>query len=275
MSFFEEVAKFRAGRRLWARLLKERFGIRNPASLRFKFHAQTSGVDLTRQQPLNNIARVAVQGLAAILGGTQSLHTDAYDEAYATPSPETARIAIQTQNILSEESGVADVIDPLGGSYYIETLTDEMEQKARDVISRVDQLGGMFEAARAGHVQSEIGKSAREFQSRVEKLQQTIVGVNKYQLPDEACSRPATQRPNPDLIAAQYDRLRRYKAGRSQTAVQNGLDSLARATEEKQINLYEALVNAAQAGATHGEIVNTLRTKLGFGQPFDETVGVL
>jgi methylmalonyl-CoA mutase N-terminal domain/subunit len=275
MSFFEEVAKFRAGRRLWARLLKERFGIRNPVSLRFKFHAQTSGVDLTRQQPLNNIARVAVQGLAAILGGTQSLHTDAYDEAFATPSPETARIAIQTQNILSEESGVADVIDPLCGSYYIETLTDEMEQKAREVISRVDQLGGMFEAARAGYVQSEIGKSANEFQARVEKSQQTVVGVNKYQLPEEECSRAAAQRPDPDLIAAQYDRLRRYKAGRSQISVGNALEYLARATDDKQINLYEALVKAAEAGATHGEMVKTLRTKLGFGRPHDEIAGVL
>lgn len=275
MSFFEEVAKFRAGRRLWSRLLKERFGIRNPASLRFKFHAQTSGVDLTRQQPLNNIARVAVQGLAAVLGGTQSLHTDAYDEAYATPSPETARIAIQTQNILSEESGAADVIDPMGGSYYVEALTDEMEQKARDVVSRVDELGGMFEAARAGYVQSEIGKSANEFQARVENLQQTIVGVNKYQLPEEKCSRPSSQRPDPGLIAAQYDRLRRYKAGRSQLAIERALDFLARATEEKQINLYEALVQAAQTGATHGEIVKTLRTTLGFGQPVAETAGVL
>ena len=275
MSFFEEVAKFRAGRRLWARLLKERFGVKRPASLRFKFHAQTSGVDLTRQQPLNNIARVAVQGLAAILGGTQSLHTDAYDEAFATPSPETARIAIQTQNILSEESGVADVIDPLGGSYYVETLTDEMEQKARAVIAGVDGQGGMFEAARKGYVQREIGKSAIEFQKRVERSEQTVVGVNKYQVPDERYAMPSTQRPDPARINAQYERLHRYKTGRNQTSVSAALDHLARAADNKQINLYEALVKAAEAGATHGEMVKTLRTELGFGQPFDETAGVL
>ncbi len=275
ISFFEEIAKFRAGRRLWARLLKERFGIRNPASLRFKFHAQTSGVDLTRQQPLNNIARVAVQGLAAILGGTQSLHTDGYDEAFATPGPETARIAIQTQNILSEESGVADVIDQLGGSYYIETLTDEMEQKACETIARVDRLGGMFEAARAGYVQSEIGKSANEFQARVEQSQQTVVGVNKYKLHEEKCSRSPSKRPDPDLIAAQYERLRHFKAERSQMAVRTALDDLARAAADRHINLYEVLVGAAEAGATHGEMVKTLRTELGFGQPHAERQGVL
>jgi methylmalonyl-CoA mutase N-terminal domain/subunit len=275
MSFFEEVAKFRAGRRLWARLLQERFGIRNPASLRFKFHAQTSGVDLTRQQPLNNIARVAVQGLAAILGGTQSLHTDAYDEAFATPSPETARIAIQTQNILSEESGVADVIDPLGGSYYIEALTDEMEQKARETITRVDQLGGMFEAARTGYVQSEIGKSANQFQQRIEQSQQIVVGVNKYQLSEEKHGGPSAQRPDPDLIAAQYERLRRYKTQRCHTSVENALDYVARATDDTRINLYEALVKAAQAGATHGEMVKTLRAELGFGQPYEVAAGAL
>src|SRR6266436_982466 len=276
MSFFEEVAKFRAGRRLWARLLKERFGIRNPANLRFKFHAQTSGVDLTRQQPLNNIARVAVQGLAAILGGTQSLHTDAYDEAFATPSPETARIAIQTQNILSEESGVADVIDPLGGSYYIEALTVEMEQKARETISRVEQIGGMFEAARTSYIQSEIGKSAHQFLQRIEQSHQIVVGVKMYQLSEEKYGTRPPQRPDPDLIAAQYERLRRYKAQRCQTSLHNALDYLARATDDTKINLYEALVKAAQAGATHGEMVKTLRTELGFGQPScDAAAGML
>src|SRR5581483_2012738 len=160
ISFFEEIAKFRAGRRVWARLLRERYGAKAERSLRFKFHAQTSGADLTRQQPLNNIARVAIQGLAAILSGMQSLHTDAYDEAIATPSARTARIAIQTQNILAEETGVTDVIDPLGGSWFIERLTDQMEDAILAVIARVDALGGMFEAVRQGFVQAEIGRSA-------------------------------------------------------------------------------------------------------------------
>jgi methylmalonyl-CoA mutase N-terminal domain/subunit len=269
MSFFEEAAKFRAGRRLWAKLLKERFGVRNPKSLRFKFHAQTSGVDLTRQQPLNNTARVAIQGLAAVLGGAQSLHTDAYDEAFATPSAEAARIAIQTQNILAEETGITDVIDPLGGSYYVEALTDQMEEKAGEVIARVDQLGGMFEAARKGYVQAEIGKSARQFQEHIEQGKQTVVGVNKYQLEEEEYRRPPAQNPDPNLISAQYERLRRYKARRSQASVDGTLERLARATESKNINLFEAVIEATRSGATHGEIVRSLRRELGFGQPYD------
>jgi len=267
ISFFEEVAKFRAGRRLWARLLKERYGARDPRSLRFKFHAQTSGVDLTRQQPLNNIARVAVQGLAAILSGMQSLHTDAYDEAFTTPSAEAARVAIMTQNVLAEESGVTDVIDPLGGSYYVESLTDEMEQKALEVIHRIDALGGMFEAVRTGYVQSEIGCSALEFQQQVERGERTVVGVNKYQVFEERAGRRTVDRPDPDAIAAQYSRLRKYKLRRSQLAVSSALDQLARAVDRKDANLYEAVIEAIRAGATHGETVGRLRQELGFGQP--------
>jgi methylmalonyl-CoA mutase, N-terminal domain len=267
LSFFEEVAKFRAGRRLWARLLKERYGAVNPRSLRFKFHAQTSGVDLTRQQPLNNIARVAVQGLAAILGGMQSLHTDAYDEAMATPSAETARIAIMTQNILAEETGVTDVIDPLGGSYYMESLTDAMESKALEVIDRVDALGGMFEAVRKGYVQAEIGRSAQQFQSRVESGEQTVVGVNKYQVSEDRDMRKPVQRPDPAAIDAQYKRLERYKQNRSQTAVRKALDGLASAANRSDANLFESVIDAIRAQATHGEVVCALRRELGFGQP--------
>jgi len=267
ISFFEEVAKFRAGRRLWARLLKERYGVRVPRSLRFKFHAQTSGVDLTRQQPLNNIARVAVQGLAAILGGMQSLHTDAYDEAFTTPSVEAARVAIMTQNILAEETGVTDVIDPLGGSYYVEALTDEMEQKTLEIIQSIDALGGMFEAVRLGYVQSEIGRSALEFQQGVECGNRTVVGANKYRIPEEPVLRTPVERPDPAAITAQYDRLRRYKLQRSQFAVSRALDQLAAAADSKKSNVYAAVIDAIRAGATHGETVGILRQELGFGQP--------
>jgi len=267
ISLFEEVAKFRAGRRLWSRLLKQRFGAKNPRSLRFKFHAQTSGVDLTRQQPLNNIARVALQGMAAILGGMQSLHTDAYDEALATPSEETARIAIMTQNILAEETGLTDVIDPLGGSWYVENLTDEMEQKALDVIQRVDDLGGMYEAVRTGYVQRVIGESARQFQDRVETGEQTVVGVNKYKVPDHLDRAKPIPRPDPEAVNRQYERLRLYKCNRSQIAHARGLDNLSRAAEDPAVNIYSAVIDAIRAGATHGEVVGRLRRDLGFGQP--------
>jgi len=158
ISFFEEVAKFRAGRRIWAKLCKERFGAKDPRSWRFKFHGQTSGVDLTRQQPLNNIARVTVQAMGGIFGGLQSLHTDGYDEVFSTPSAEAARIAVATQNILREEAHLTEVIDPLGGSYYVESLTDQMEQKINTIISMIDEAGGMYKAVEKGIVQRMIGE---------------------------------------------------------------------------------------------------------------------
>ncbi len=224
-------------------------------------------MDLTRQQPLNNIARVALQGMAAILGGMQSLHTDAYDEALATPSEETARIAIMTQNILAEETGLTDVIDPLGGSWYVENLTDEMEQKALDVIRRVDDLGGMYEAVRTGYVQRVIGESARQFQDRVETGEQTVVGVNKYKVPDHLDRAKPIPRPDPEAVNRQYERLRLYKGNRNQIAHARGLDNLSRAAEDPTVNVYSAVIDAIRAGATHGEVVGRLRRDLGFGQP--------
>jgi methylmalonyl-CoA mutase N-terminal domain/subunit len=185
VSFFEEVAKFRAGRRIWSRIARERLGAKNPASWRFKFHGQTSGVDLTRQQPLNNISRVTVQAMAGILGGLQSLHTDSYDEASASPSEGPAQIAIATQNILREEAGMCDVIDPLGGSYYVESLTDAMEAEILSVIAQIDAIGGMYAAVERGFVQDMIGDSAIAFQDRVESGEQKIVGVNAYRLERE------------------------------------------------------------------------------------------
>ena len=196
ISFFEEVAKFRAGRRIWAELTRERFGAKDPESWRFKFHGQTSGVDLTREQPLNNIARVTVQAMAAIFGGLQSLHTDSYDEVLSVPTEKAARIAIATQNILKEEAHLTDVIDPLGGSYYVEALTDQMEAKIREVIARIDAAGGMYAAVEAGIPQQICGDSALAFAEKVDSGAQTVVGVNKYRLPEaEEMKREALKPP--------------------------------------------------------------------------------
>ena len=267
VSFFEEVAKFRAGRRIWARLTRDRLGAKDPASWRFKFHGQTSGVDLTRQQPLNNIARVAVQAMAGILSGLQSMHTDAYDEAIATPTEETARIAIATQNILREEARLCDVIDPLGGSYYVETLTDQMEAEIEAVIAKIDAAGGMYKAAETGLVQTMIGDSALAFQEQVDACERKIVGVNCYTAEDDGLSAKATERPDLDRMLAHVDQFKAFKAERSREAVGRALDALARAANSTGENTYERVVEAAEAGVTHGEIVSCLRRELGFGNP--------
>ena len=212
VSFFEEIAKFRAGRRIWAKLARERFGAKDPKAWRFKFHGQTSGVDLTRQQPLNNIARVAVQAMAGIFGGLQSLHTDSYDEVLSVPTAEAARIAVATQNVLREEAQLTDVIDPLGGSYYLETLTDQMEEKIESIIARIDAAGGMYRAVEQGLVQRMIGDSALAFQKRVESGEQTVVGVNAYQVEEDAGAYPVLEYPARERIDAQLARLADYKA---------------------------------------------------------------
>lgn len=267
ISFFEEIAKFRAGRRVWSRVVKERFGVDDPRARRLKFHAQTSGVDLTQQQPLNNITRVAIQAMAGIFGGLQSLHTDAYDEAISTPSADAAKIAINTQNILREEAHLCDVIDPLGGSYYLESLTDEMEAKIEDVIGIIDEAGGMFRAVKSGLVQSMIGESAREFQEQVDAGRQTVVGVNAYRDDEESVQPFHQQRPTEADISEYLEELARYKAKRDTRAVERGLSALARAANSKDENIYGRVVEAAKSGATHGEIVKCLREELGFGDP--------
>jgi len=267
ISFFEEVAKFRAGRRIWARLARERLGAKEPASWRFKFHAQTSGVDLTEQQPLNNIARVAVQAMAGIMSGLQSLHTDAYDEAITTPTEETARIAVATQNILREEARLCDVIDPLGGSYYVETLTDQMEKEIEALIGKIDAAGGMYKAAEAGLVQSIIGTSALAFQQRVESGEEKVIGVNCYQNEDGPNLSRSTERPDLARMAEHVARFKAYKEERSPSDVRRALDALARAANSERENVFERIVEAAEAGITHGEIVGCLRKELGFGHP--------
>jgi methylmalonyl-CoA mutase N-terminal domain/subunit len=266
LSFFEEVAKFRAGRRIWQRMVRERLDARDPRSWRFKFHAQTSGVDLTRQQPLNNIARVTAQAIAGIFGGLQSLHTDAYDEVLSCPTQFGARIAVATQNILREEAHLTDVIDPLGGSYYVESLTDAMEARIVEVMDEVDAQGGMYAAVQSGWVQRRIGESARTFQARVESGEQTVVGVNKYVVEEDESARPALPKPDPALMRAHRDDFARWKAQRSQADADRALSALARAAQGSG-NTFGAVVDAAAAACTHGEICATLRRELGFGQP--------
>ena len=267
ISVFEEIAKFRAGRRLWESIVRERFGVRDPRAWRFKFHAQTSGVDLTRQQPLNNIARVTTQAVAGILGGLQSLHTDAYDEVLSVPTEEAARIAINTQNILREEAHLTDVIDPLGGSYYVETLTDQMEDKIVAVMNRIENAGGMFQAVQDGLVQTMIGESAVAFQQRIDGGEQTVVGVNAYEAEEAAHHAKPLERPDPDRIAAQLERLEKYKRCRDQGLVKNALDDLARAADNRKENVYAKVVDATLAEVTHGEIVACLRQAFGDGDP--------
>ena len=266
ISLFEEVAKFRAGRRIWARIARDGLGAKDPACWRFKFHGQTSGVDLTQQQPLNNIARVSIQAMAGILSGLQSLHTDAYDEAIACPSEETARVAVATQNILRDEARLCDVIDPLGGSYYVERLTDQMEAEIESVIARIDAAGGMYKAAEAGLVQTMIGESALAFQEQVESAERKIVGVNCYQIEEDPTVPPA-ERPDPEAMLRHVERFKAFKRERSQQQVVRALDALARAANSKDENVFEKVVEATEAGVTHGEVVSCLRRELGFGHP--------
>ena len=267
ISLFEEVAKFRAGRRIWARLCRERFGAKDPRSWRFKFHGQTSGVDLTRQQPLNNISRVTVQAIAGILGGLQSLHTDSYDEVFSTPTAEAARIAVATQNILREEAQLTDVIDPLGGSYYVEALTDAMEAKINALIERIDGVGGMAAAVEQGLVQRLIGDSALAFQKKVDSGAQTIVGVNAYQVEEDPADYPSLAYPEPQRMRTYLAQLAAFKAQRSAADVERALGALAAAAQSTNQNIFAQVVVAAEAGVTHGEICGTLRRELGFGQP--------
>ncbi|MFQ5954298.1 MAG: methylmalonyl-CoA mutase family protein [Kiloniellales bacterium] len=271
VSFFEEIAKFRAGRRLWQRIVRERFGAKNPKSWRFKFHAQTSGVDLTRQQPLNNIARVTVQAMAGIFGGLQSLHADSYDEVLSVPTEEAARVAIATQNILREEARLVDVIDPLGGSYYVETLTNQMQEQIERLIARIDAAGGMYAAAESGIPQTIMSRSALAFQDRVDSGAETIVGVNKGRLEEPEEHKPAPlQRPRRKTIEAHIARLRAFKKERSQARLGAALDALAQAANAEPApdqNVFEKAVEAAEAGATHGEICACLRREMGFGEP--------
>jgi methylmalonyl-CoA mutase N-terminal domain/subunit len=253
--FFEEVAKFRAARRMWATFLRERFRAQNPRSWMLRFHTQTAGCSLTAQQPYNNIVRVAIQALAGVLGGTQSLHTDSYDEALALPSDEAVTVALRTQQILAEESGVAHTVDPLGGSYFVETLTDRMERDALDYIRRIDEMGGMIAAIEAGFPQKEIADASYRYQRDVDEGRKTIVGVNRYRAASEV--RPALLRIGEETEREQLARLARVKRERDPARLATSLARLARAGEGTT-NLIHPMLDAVRAYATVGEVCQAL-----------------
>jgi methylmalonyl-CoA mutase N-terminal domain/subunit len=258
--FLEEVAKLRAARRLWAALLRERFGAKDPRSLRLRTHAQTAGCSLTAQQPLNNVVRVTVQALAGVLGGVQSLHTNSLDETLALPSEQAVLVALRTQQILAEESGVANVIDPLGGSWAVEALTDRVEREAREYINRIDQMGGMVRAIDVGYPQKEIAEAAYVYQQQIERGEKTVVGVNGYQVPEERP--PELLRVSPEVEARQTDRVRRVKRERDATAAREALRRVRAAAEGDQ-NLMPPLIAAVRALCTVGEIADVYREVFG------------
>ncbi len=258
--FFEEVAKYRAARRIWAREMRERFGTTNERSLKLRFHTQTAGVSLTVQQPLNNIVRVAIQALAGVLGGTQSLHTDAYDEALALPTDRAALIALRTQQIIAEETGVVNTVDPLGGSYFVEALTEKMEKGALDYFRKIDSMGGMVAAIEKGFPQREIQDSAYQYQKAVERGDQVIVGVNKYAMEDEA--QIPTLVIDESVRGHQVERLERTRSSRDSGAVTNALEKLKRAAQNAE-NTMPATIEAVRAYASLGEICSALRDVYG------------
>jgi methylmalonyl-CoA mutase N-terminal domain/subunit len=254
--FFEEIAKFRAARRIWAKLMKERFGARDVRSMQLRTHAQTAGVSLTAQQPYNNVVRTALQGLAAVLGGTQSLHTNSLDETYALPTEESVTLALRTQQLIAYESGVDRVVDPLGGSYFVEHLTDEMEARAFEYIRRIDEMGGIIRAVEEQYPQKEIGESAYRYQREVEQGERIIVGVNGFKA-DKAA--PIEILKIDDSVAhRQMDRLKQVKQSRDGAAVAAALakvEAAARGTE----NLMPPVLEAVKAYATLGEVSDVFR----------------
>jgi methylmalonyl-CoA mutase N-terminal domain/subunit len=261
----EEVAKFRAARRLWARTMRDRFGARDPKSLMLRFHAQTAGSTLTAQQPLNNVVRTTIEALAAVLGGAQSIHTNGYDEALALPTEESARVALRTQQILANESGVADVVDALGGSYAIEALTNEIEARAAEIIATIDGKGGMVAAIEAGWPQREIERRAFEHQRAVETGGRVIVGVNRFTegAPTDAAS---LHRLDPALEAAQVDRLARFRAARDEAMARRAATALTEAARGPA-NLLPFILAAVKARVTLGEIADALRGVFGEFRP--------
>ncbi len=259
-NFLEEVAKFRAARRMWASIMRERFHSRNPRSWMLRFHTQTAGSTLTAQQPENNIVRTALQALAAVLGGTQSLHTNSYDEALALPTEEAARVALRTQQIIAYESGAPHTVDPLAGSYYVESLTNEMEQRARRYLEKIDALGGMLKAIERGFVQQEIQNSAYDYQQAVDRLEQVVVGVNRFQMEEE---RPIPiLRMDEQLERKQVERLRALRARRDPGPWKAALDAVEQAGRSGD-NLLPPIIAAVESYATVGEISDALRRVFG------------
>lgn len=263
-NFFEEVAKFRASRRMWYKIMSERFGAKKEASKLLRFHTQTGGSTLTAQQPLNNVVRVSVQALAAVLGGTQSLHTNGFDEALGLPTEQAARIALRTQQIIGYESGVVDTPDPLAGSYLVESLTDEVEKLAWEYIARIDEMGGAVEAIEAGFQMDEIDQAAYEYTKSIDEKERTIVGVNSFTVDVE--SDPTVFPVDPQLEVGQVTRLKAFKANRDQAVVQARLADV-RECAKGTANLLYPMKEALRAHATLGEVSDALREVFGTYQP--------
>jgi methylmalonyl-CoA mutase, N-terminal domain len=257
LDFFEEIAKYRAARRIWARELRERFGAKSPRSWLMRFHTQTAGVSLTAQQPEVNIVRTALEALAAVLGGTQSLHTNSFDEALALPTEDAVRLALRTQQVIAHETGVVNTIDPLGGSYYVEHLTNELERQAYEYFSRIDALGGVVEAIKENFFQREIADASFRYQAEVEAKQRIIVGVNRYQLDDE---QPLEiLKIDPALEQQQIDRVKALRGRRDSAAVESALAALKAAAARDDVNLMPAILDAARAYVTMGEMCEAWR----------------
>jgi methylmalonyl-CoA mutase N-terminal domain/subunit len=260
--FIEEIAKFRAARRLWAKLMKERFGVTDPKALMLRFHTQTAGSTLTAQQPENNIVRVAIQALAAVLGGTQSLHTNSFDEALALPTEKSVSIALRTQQIIAYESGVANTVDPLAGSYAIESLTNEIERQALEYINKIDEMGGMLRAIENGYVQQQIQDAAYNYQKAVESGEAVVVGVNRFTV-DEQGEKRELLKVDPKVGENQVKALQEMKSRRDGEAVRRALEVVRETARDESRNLMPAIIEAVKVYATEGEICGVLREEFG------------
>jgi methylmalonyl-CoA mutase N-terminal domain/subunit len=261
LDFFEEIAKYRAARRIWARVMRDTYGARDERSLLMRFHTQTAGVSLTWQQPLVNVARTAIEALAAVLGGTQSLHTNSFDEALALPTEDAARLALRTQQVIAHETGVVNGIDPLGGSYHVEALTNRLEEEAYELFRRIDELGGMVAAIEQNMPQREIAESAYRYQQEVEADQRIVVGVNRYRTQGD--EEVPILRIDPDLERKQIDRLRAFKARRDSALVERRLAELSETASREGRNLMPVIVDAVRDGVTLGEICDAWRKAWG------------
>jgi methylmalonyl-CoA mutase N-terminal domain/subunit len=261
LDFFEEIAKYRAARRIWARVMRDTYGARDERSLLMRFHTQTAGVSLTWQQPLVNVARTAIEALAAVLGGTQSLHTNSFDEALALPTEDAARLALRTQQVIAHETGVVNGIDPLGGSYHVEALTNRLEEEAYELFRRIDELGGMVAAIEQNMPQREIAESAYRYQQEVEADQRIVVGVNRYRTQGD--EEVPILRIDPDLERKQIDRLRAFKARRDSAVVERRLAELSETASREGRNLMPVIVDAVRDGVTLGEICDAWRKAWG------------
>jgi methylmalonyl-CoA mutase N-terminal domain/subunit len=255
--FFEEIAKFRALRRCYAKIMRERFGAKNPDSMRLRFHAQTAAITLTRQQPHLNLVRTALQALTAVLGGAQSIHTNSYDESYALPTEEAAKLALRTQQIIAEETNVTSVVDPLGGSYFVESLTNEMEQRIFDLIDEIDGLGGMIAATESGWVQRQIGDTAYDVMRRKSRGEKISVGVNKYV--DEGETKIEIHRVDPSVEKRQVERLARVKRERDEAKIKRLLAQLQTIARDERANIMPVTIDLAHEYVTMGEIVEALK----------------